>query len=255
MSTRRTGEETAKAEQQAAKTAARQWGVLTWAQALKVGLTPDQVAYRVKTGRGRQVAHGVYVVAGAPHRWEQTAMIACLAGPSGTVVSHLTAAACFGLAKPPAIAQVTVPLTASGRFRGAEIRRVSLGPGERCIRWKLPCTSPTRTVIDCAALLDDEALCELVDAALCKKLMQPSRLIRASGRALAAARGAQQRTALDRLERALDVWRSGAPAGSPPEARCRSTGSISARPAPAFEISWRDSLGSAQTPPPRPDVS
>ena len=48
--------------------------------------------------------------------------------------------------------------------------------------------------------------------------MQPSRLVRASGRAWAAARG-PRRGRLERLERALDVWRSGAPAGSPPEAR------------------------------------
>ena len=121
-------------------------------------------------------------------------MIACLAGPSGTVVSHLTAAACFGLGKPPAVPQVTVPPGASGRFKGAEIRRGRLGPGETCIRWKLPCTSPTRTVIDCAGLLDDDALCELVDSALCRKLMQPSRLIRASSRASAAARRPRSRS-------------------------------------------------------------
>jgi hypothetical protein len=48
--------------------------------------------------------------------------------------------------------------------------------------------------------------------------MQPTRLVRASGRAWAAARGAR-RAGLHQLERALDVWRSGAPAGSPPEAR------------------------------------
>jgi hypothetical protein len=240
---RRSGEETVKAEQQATRTAARQWGVLTWAQAIKAGLTPDQIAYRLKTGRWRKVAHGVYVVAGAPSRWEQTAMIACLAGPSGTVVSHLTAAACFGLAKPPAIPQVTVTLAASGRFRGADIRRASLGPGERCIRWKLPCTSPTRTVIDCAGLLDDEALCDMVDSALCKKLMQPSRLIKASGRALAAARGTQQRTALDRLERALDVWRSGAPAGSPPEARLQRRLAQWGFPAAERQIEVRDHQG------------
>jgi hypothetical protein len=73
-------------------------------------------------------------------------------------------------------------------------------------------------VLDCADLLDDEALCEMVDAALCRKLMQPSRLLRASNRALAASPRPRQ-AGLDRLERALDVWRCGASAGSPPEAR------------------------------------
>jgi hypothetical protein len=239
---KRRGEETIAAEGKAARTAARQWGVLSWAQAVRAGLTSDQVAYRVRTGRWRKVAHGVYVVAGAPDRWEQKAMVACLAGPSGTAVSHLTAAACFGLGKPPAVPQVTVPPGTSGRFRGAEIRRGRLGPGETCVRWKLPCTTPTRTVLDCAGLLDDEALCELLDAALCRKLMQPSRLIRASSRALAASRRPRQ-VGLDRLERALDVWRSGAPAGSPPEARLQRKLLEWGFPAAERQVEVRDQSG------------
>jgi len=200
--------------------AARQWGALTRRQALKAGLKAHQIAYRVKTGQWREVAQGVYVVAGSPVRWEQTAMIACLAGPEGTVASHLTAAALFGLRPVPAVPQVTVAPNASGRFRGAEAFRGRVPAGETCIRRRIPCTTPIRTVIDCAAagLLEGEALWDLVDSALCRKLMQPSRLVRASGQAWEGARSTKRRR-LETLERALDVWRSGAPAGSPPEAR------------------------------------
>jgi very-short-patch-repair endonuclease len=63
-----------------------------------------------------------------------------------------------------------------------------------------------------------EALWDLVDSAICRKLVRPSRLVRASGEAWAEARGRRRRD-LEKLERALDVRRSGAPAGSPPEAR------------------------------------
>jgi hypothetical protein len=200
--------------------AARQWGALSHAQAIDAGLTPDQITYRLQTGAWRLVARGVYVVAGAPDRWEQKAMIACLAGPDGTVASHLTAAALFGLAKPPAVPQVTIRRGASGRFRGARPFRGDFRAGETCIRSKVRCTTPTRTILDCAAagLVDAEALCDLIDSALCKKLLQPSRLVAASGQAWAEARG-RRRGRLADLERALDVWRSGAPAGSPPEAR------------------------------------
>ena len=95
-----------------------------------------------------------------------------------------------------------------------------MGPGETCIRRRIRSTSPTRTVVDCAAagLAGGEALWDLVDSALCKKLMQPSRLVRASERAWKESRG-PRRVHLESLERAVDVWRSGAPAGSPPEAR------------------------------------
>ena len=208
------------ADRKATRIASRQWGALTHAQAVRGGLTIDQITYRVKSGQWKRVATGVYVVAGVPDRWEQKVMVACLAGPSGTVASHVTAAALFGLAKPPAVPQVTIKRGASGRFQGARPFRAHLRPGETCVRNRIHCTTPSRTIIDCAAaaLVDTEGLWDLVDSAICKKLVQPSRLVRASGRAWAAATG-RRRGRLAVLERALDVWRSGLPADSPPEAR------------------------------------
>jgi hypothetical protein len=208
------------ADKKAMRLAAKQWGVLTRQQALDAGLTRNQIAYRVQTGQWRQPVRGVFVVAGVPGSWEQTVMIACLTGPAGTAASHLTAAALFGLAKPPEVPQVTIPRRASGRFKGADIFRGPVGSDETCIRRRIRCTNPTRTIVDCAAaaLVDEEGLWDLVDSALCRKLMQPSRLVRASGRAREMSRGAR-RAGVEKLERALDVWRSGAPAGSPPEAR------------------------------------
>lgn len=209
-----------RADRAAMRTAARQWGVLGYTQAIAAGLTADQITYRLQTGQWRRVARKVYIVAGAPDCWEQKVMIACLAGPPGTVASHLTAAALFGLAKPPPIPQVTIKRGASGRFQAAHQFRGGFGPGETCVRSKIRCTSPARTIIDCAAagLLDADGLCDLVDSALCKKLLRPYRLVTASGRAWAATSG-RRRGRLAILERALNVWRSGAPAGSPPEAR------------------------------------
>ena len=204
----------------AMRVAARQWSALSHEQAIQAGLTEDQIAYRVQTGQWRRVARKVYVVAGATGRWEQKAMVACLAGPSSTVASHLTAAALFGLARPPSVPQVTIEPGASGRFRGARPFRAPVSSAEICVRSGIRCTTPTRTIIDCAAagLLGAEELADLIDSALCKKLVQPSRLVRSSRRAWMAARG-RRRGRLAALERALDVWRAGAPAGSPPEAR------------------------------------
>ncbi len=213
-------EQRRRAERKAMRIAARQWGVLTRRQAIEAGLEPHQIEHRLRNGRWREVARGVYAVAGAPNCWEQKVMIACLAGPKETVASHPTAAALLGLGKAPPLPQVTIPVKASGRFKGAELFRGQLRPGEICVTRKIRCTTPIRTIIDCAAggLMSGEALWDLVDSALCKKLMQPSRLVRESGDAWAAARSTRRRR-LETLERSLDVWRSGAPAGSPPEAR------------------------------------
>ena len=81
------------ADRKAMRVAARQWGVLTRQQALKAGLTRNQIAYRVQTGQWLQPVRGVFIVAGVPRSWEQSLMIACLAGPADTAASHLSAAA------------------------------------------------------------------------------------------------------------------------------------------------------------------
>ena len=199
--------------------AVRQWGAFTGGQARKAGLSPRQIEHRVRTSRWHRQTRDVFVLAGTRNTWQQRAMIACLAGPSGTVVSHLTAAAVYGLARAPEEPQVTIPRDGSGnRIKGARVRRADLGAGAKAVKDRLPCTSPVQTVIDCAEVLGGEELCDLVDSALCRKLMQPSRLIRAAEAAWRSARRAR-RAALGRLLEALDVWRSGAPPGSPPEVK------------------------------------
>jgi hypothetical protein len=199
--------------------AARQWGAFTSGQARHAGLSHRQIGYRVRVKRWRREARGVFVLSGAPRTWQQQAMTACLAGPAGTVVSHLTAAAVYRLGRAPETPHVTVPRKANGeRIRGAVVRRANLRPGERAVKDRLPCTAPVRTVLDCSELLGYDELCDLVDSALCRKLMQPSRLIRAADAAWSSARGAR-RAGVGRLLEVLEVWRSGAFPGSPPEVK------------------------------------
>jgi hypothetical protein len=207
------------ADQQVSDIAARQWSAISGAQVRKIGLSQDQIDHRVRVGRWKRPIRDVYVLAGTPASWQQQAMVACLGGPPGTVVSHLTAAALFRLVKPPPIPAVMIRPEASGRrLRIAVVHRAKLRHGERAVKDLIPCTTPVRTLIDCAEILDYEALCDLVDSALCRKLMQPSKLIRAADAAWRAARG-PRRAAIGRLLEALIVWRSGAPPGSPPEVK------------------------------------
>ncbi len=56
----------------------------------------------------------MFVLAGTGNTWQQRAMVAFLSGPPETVVSHLTAAAVYRLAKAPDEPQVTIPRDASG---------------------------------------------------------------------------------------------------------------------------------------------
>ena len=185
--------------------ASRQHAAITVAQALDVGLTRGQVKHRIHNGRYTIAARRVLVVTGAPRTWRQSAAVACLAGPKGTVASHLTAAALLGLLGPPAVLHVTVPLRATARTPGATVHRSDLSPDDVTEIDGIPCTTAARTVIDCAAMMPFDALCELLDDVLCRPLANLDQLraamVRASKR--------PGRKGFAALEQALEPWTPG----------------------------------------------
>ncbi|MGH9041220.1 MAG: DUF559 domain-containing protein [Acidimicrobiia bacterium] len=184
--------------------AATQFGAISRRQALYAGLTANQIAYRVQCGRWRCPIPGVYILAGVPESPEQNAMVALLASPDGSVLSHLSAAAVYELGAPPPVPHLIVPWTASGRFRNAVVHRSRqpLDPRDRRQLGPFLCTSPARTLVDCAALVGYEAFCEMLDRALCRGLATADSVRAAAGRASAAKGRKGQFT----LERALEVW-------------------------------------------------
>jgi hypothetical protein len=221
--------------------ASQQWGAISRRQALGVGLTGKQIDGRLSTGRWRLAIRGVYVVAGAPETWQQNVMVACLAGPDGTVASHLTAAALMGLRDPPAVPHVTLQKRASGRFHSALVHRSRVPIDPRDLRFVGPvrCTTPARTLVDCAGLLDYDALCELVDSALCRELASPA-AVRAAAQRAGRAPG---RKGLPLLAQALDVWDSGPRPGSPAEMRLLRLLVRWGFPTPERQIEVRDAEG------------
>jgi hypothetical protein len=115
-------------------------------------------------------ARGVFRVAGAERSWRQDLWVALLAGPHGTVASHLSAAALWGLVAAPSKAQVTVPRTSSGRFGGAITHHATVPVADRRRRDGFETTGIARTIVDCAAVVDQKRLNALVDAAFGKGL-------------------------------------------------------------------------------------
>ncbi|MGH9042727.1 MAG: type IV toxin-antitoxin system AbiEi family antitoxin domain-containing protein [Acidimicrobiia bacterium] len=221
--------------------AAHQCGAISRRQAIAAGLTSKQVRARVESGRWRRVLPGVYVIAGAPSSWEQDAMVPLLAGPAGTVLSHLTAAAMVGLCDPPPIPHVTVPRLASGRFGNAIVHRpkAPLEPLDRQDVGPFPCTTPARTLVDCAALLGDDDYCGLLDTALCRGLASAAE-VRAAATRAARAPG---RDGLPRLEQALQVWAPGPAPGSPAEMRLARLIVGWGLPCPERQVEIRDERG------------
>jgi hypothetical protein len=197
--------------------AARQHAAITRVQALKAGLTPHEVNGRLARGTWRVSVRGIYVLAGAPSTWRQQLTVALLAAPPGSVASYISAAALFGLAEPPPVPHITIPRGVSGRRRECGvIHWARLDPADVGDADGFPCTRPARTVVDCAGLLDYDALCDLVDKALCRRRIPKAAAIRKVAQRASRGRG---RNGLPALERALEVWAPGPRPGSEAEMR------------------------------------
>jgi putative AbiEi antitoxin of type IV toxin-antitoxin system len=91
--------------------AQRQRGVVSRSQAIRAGLSPDMIKFRVRSGRWQLLHPGVYATfSGIPGRgaWLWAALLA--AGP-GAMLSYQTAAELHGLSEKPASPiHVTVPV-------------------------------------------------------------------------------------------------------------------------------------------------
>ncbi len=112
-----------------------QAGAVTNAQLRGGGMSAKDIKVRRRRGSFRATsARGVYVVAGSERSWRQDLWVALLAGPKGTLASHVSAAALPGLIAPPSIPQVTVPRDASGRFQGAVVHHAVVTDLDRDVR-------------------------------------------------------------------------------------------------------------------------
>lgn len=78
-------------------TARRHHGVLTVDELVALGCTPAQVRRALDRGELTRRHAGVLVVAAAPPSWEQRLLVATHAGGPGTLASHRSAAALWGL--------------------------------------------------------------------------------------------------------------------------------------------------------------
>lgn len=134
-----------------AEFAARQHGVVTYRQLLESGLWPSGVTKRVAAGRLHRLHRGVYAVghrAMSRERWWMAAVLAC---GDGAVLSHMSAAALWGLLR-PADGPIDVSVTArSGRARrdGIRLHRSTTLTSELTDKHlRIPVTAPARTIED-----------------------------------------------------------------------------------------------------------
>jgi len=145
-------------ESRIADRAARQHGVVTRGQLVEAGLSPSAVDRRLASGRYLAVHSGVYLILPFPlqHTREMAAVLA--SGP-GAVLSHVSAASLWGMrAAGDGPVDVIVPGN-RGRRLGIRAHRVErLTDGECTVRERIPLTTPGRTLMDLASVLETREL-------------------------------------------------------------------------------------------------
>src|SRR5690349_4723963 len=87
----------------------RQWGVVTRQQLRALGLSDDEIDYRIAVGRLRLVHRGVYAVGHHRLQPEGIWLAAVYAGGQQAVLSHRSAARLWGILPWDGEIEVTVP--------------------------------------------------------------------------------------------------------------------------------------------------
>jgi very-short-patch-repair endonuclease len=157
--------------------AASQMGLITRRQAHKTGMSDRQIRTRVTRGLWQPLHPSVFLLGIAPISDEQRLLAAALA--TSAVVSHTSAGWLAGLVdRPPSTVHVLTDRAAAHRREGIVVHRVAdLLPIDRTRLRGVPSTSPTRTLLDLSAELDETVLRATVHRALRLRLTHPDRLI------------------------------------------------------------------------------
>ena len=144
-------------DSQIARLARPQRGYVTRKQLLQLGLSGDQIDYRIKIGRLIPVYTGVYAVGHLPTLPQDRAAGALLACGRHAVLSHGSAATVWGVFRSWDMPfEVTVP--SLRRRRGIRIHRAALARADMTVQLGLRVTSPARMLLEIAPRVRDKTL-------------------------------------------------------------------------------------------------
>lgn len=167
-------------------------------QLMAAGFSQKMIARRVANGRISQPHRDVYVLDGPDQRTAAMAAILHLRGDA--LLSGLTAAHIWGIWRESAVDTIDVTVVGRGavRLAGVTMHRTS-HLARQDIRWRdgLPLTSPARTLLDLAGLLDSLEL----EAALAST--RRLRLVRDADFATAIAAAPASKRGIARLRKLL----------------------------------------------------
>jgi very-short-patch-repair endonuclease len=184
-------------------TATAQDGVISINQLRASGLSAQAASQRAALARLHRVHRGVYAVGHEAIGSRGRLLAAVLASGPGSAISHLSAAALWGLWDPaPVVIDVIVPCETGRKIDGIRARRCRYPtPEELTVREGIPCATPSRTLVDLAGTLGRESLRRVVEQAAVANLLD----LTALDVAIAQAKG---RPGIPALSAILIAWRS-----------------------------------------------
>jgi len=145
-------------ERKMAQLGTRAHGTATRAELLRADVSSDQIQTRIGNGSLIPEYPGTYRIGHAAPSREASYMAATKAGGEGTFISGRPAGHALGLVKgkPPAPEVISAKHL---QLKGLKSTCCSILSREDTMRWKgIPVTSPPRTLVDLAAVLNAEAL-------------------------------------------------------------------------------------------------
>ncbi len=162
-----------------ARLAERQDGVVARWQLTDEGVSARMIERRLAAGTLRAVHRGVYALAFRRLSRTATRRAAGLAIGADSAVSHADAGGEWDLGLlPTGSVSITVPGTGGrSRRRGIALHRAPLDQGDWVLRNGLRLTSPGRTLLDLAALLNARALERALDEAYYRHLVSRITLV------------------------------------------------------------------------------
>jgi predicted transcriptional regulator of viral defense system/very-short-patch-repair endonuclease len=134
-----------------AQLARRQHGVVARQQLLKLGMSEEAIEVRIRAGRLHPLHAGVYAVGHSAISRHGRWLAAVLVSGPVAVLSHLSAAALWGI-RPNSRNRIDVTVPHRSRSSDAIYRHLSVLPAdERTVVDGIPVTSAPRTIFDLAA--------------------------------------------------------------------------------------------------------
>jgi very-short-patch-repair endonuclease len=165
------------------------------------------IDHAVASGRLYRIFRGAFGVGHACVGRHGRMLAATLACGSGSVVSHGTAAALLGLwERHPSSIDVIAPVQAGRKIGGIRRRHTPPPlPRDACIHHAVPCTSPSRTIVDVAGIVGEGALRRTIEQAAVNRVLDVPEIdsILTTG---------PRRRGSPLLRRILDGWRRYPPA-------------------------------------------